>query len=148
MNFIRKLFYWFYRATWIAHKENDGTIKNIYGENAAHLVMKLCLILTLKNIKPKVSWKFGLPSWLRQERICLQCRRPGLDPLDQKISGRREGLSNMQYSFPENSMDRGAWQATVHVATNNSTWGLACCDSWGRKESDTTEWLNWTELSN
>ena len=25
--------------------------------------------------------------------------------------------------------------------------GLACCDSGGRKESDTTERLNWTELS-
>ena len=24
--------------------------------------------------------------------------------------------------------------------------GLACCDSWSRKESDTTEWLNWTEV--
>ena len=24
--------------------------------------------------------------------------------------------------------------------------GLECCDSWGRKESDTTEQLNWTEL--
>ena len=24
--------------------------------------------------------------------------------------------------------------------------GLVCCDSWGCKESDTTEWLNWTEL--
>ena len=24
--------------------------------------------------------------------------------------------------------------------------GLVCCDTWGRKESDTTEWLNWTEL--
>ena len=24
--------------------------------------------------------------------------------------------------------------------------GLACCGSWGRKESDTTEWLNWTDL--
>ena len=24
--------------------------------------------------------------------------------------------------------------------------GLACCDSWGRKESDMTEWLHWTEL--
>ena len=23
--------------------------------------------------------------------------------------------------------------------------GLACCDSWGRRELDTTEWLNWTE---
>ena len=25
--------------------------------------------------------------------------------------------------------------------------GLACCDSWCRKESDTTERLNWTELN-
>ena len=25
--------------------------------------------------------------------------------------------------------------------------GLACCDSWGHKELDTTERLNWTELS-
>jgi len=25
--------------------------------------------------------------------------------------------------------------------------GLVCCDSWGRKESDTTEKLNWTEPS-
>ena len=24
--------------------------------------------------------------------------------------------------------------------------GLACCNSWGCKELDTTEWLNWTEL--
>ena len=24
--------------------------------------------------------------------------------------------------------------------------GLACCNSWARKESDTTEWLDWTEL--
>ena len=25
--------------------------------------------------------------------------------------------------------------------------GLACCNSWGCKESDTTEWLNWTWLN-
>ena len=25
--------------------------------------------------------------------------------------------------------------------------GLVCCDSWGRKESDTTERLNWTEAA-
>ena len=25
--------------------------------------------------------------------------------------------------------------------------GLACCDSWGRKELDMTEWLNWTDWS-
>ena len=26
--------------------------------------------------------------------------------------------------------------------------GLACCSSWGGKESDATEWLNWTEYIN
>ena len=25
--------------------------------------------------------------------------------------------------------------------------GLVCCNSWGRKELDTTEWLKWTELN-
>ena len=25
--------------------------------------------------------------------------------------------------------------------------GLVCCGSWGHKESDMTEWLNWTELN-
>ena len=25
--------------------------------------------------------------------------------------------------------------------------GLACCGSWGCKESEMTEWLNWTELN-
>ena len=25
--------------------------------------------------------------------------------------------------------------------------GLACCNSWGRKESDMTEWLNWNVIS-
>ena len=25
--------------------------------------------------------------------------------------------------------------------------GLVCCDSWGHKELDMTEWLNWTELN-
>ena len=25
--------------------------------------------------------------------------------------------------------------------------GLACCNSWGHKESDMTEWLNWTKLN-
>ena len=26
--------------------------------------------------------------------------------------------------------------------------GLVCCNSWGRKQSDMTEWLNWTEWLN
>ena len=30
-------------------------------------------------------------------------------------------------------------------AVGDGQGGLVCCDSWGRKESDTTEQLNWTE---
>ena len=30
---------------------------------------------------------------------------------------------------------------------HESEWTPGCCDSWGRKESDTTEPLNWTELN-
>ena len=34
-------------------------------------------------------------------------------------------------------LDSGSWWGTG---------GLACCGPWGHKESDTTEWLNWTGL--
>ena len=38
------------------------------------------------------------------------------------------------------------------VWVNSGSWcwtrGLVCCDSWGHKESDTTEQLNWTDAVN
>ena len=34
------------------------------------------------------------------------------------------------------------------VGVGDGQGGLECCDSWGCKESDTTERLNWTELNN
>ena len=49
--------------------------------------------------------------------------------------------------------DRGwdGWMASptrrMWVWVNSGSWWLACCDSWGGKESDTTEQLNWTELN-
>ena len=33
------------------------------------------------------------------------------------------------------------------VGVGDGQGGLACCSSWGRKELDTTEWMNWTEYS-
>ena len=33
-----------------------------------------------------------------------------------------------------------------HPGVGDGQGGLACCDSRGPKESDMTEWLNWTEL--
>ena len=37
-------------------------------------------------------------------------------------------------------------QVINHLGFGDGQGGLAYCDSWGRKESDTTEQLNWTEI--
>ena len=33
------------------------------------------------------------------------------------------------------------------ASSSDGQWGLACCNSWGHKESDTTEWLIWSDLN-
>ena len=40
-----------------------------------------------------------------------------------------------------------AYESEWTLGVGDGPGGLACCDSWGRKESDTTERLNWTELN-
>jgi len=35
----------------------------------------------------------------------------------------------------------------VNSGSGDGQGGLVCCSPWGPKELDTTEWLNWTELS-
>ena len=65
------------------------------------------------------SLLWGLRWW----RICLHCRRCGLDPWVGKIPWRRK------------------WLLTPVFLSGESQ------SSQGRKESNTTEWLNWTELT-
>ena len=58
---------------------------------------------------------------------------------------RRRGRQRMRWlDGITDSMDGGSeWTPGV----GDGQGGLECCDSWGRKESDTTEQLNWTELN-
>ena len=60
----------------------------------------------------------GLPWWLTQWIICLQCRRPGFDPWVGKIPWKRE------------------WQPSIVLGDFHGQRSLA-----GSKESDVTEWL-------
>ena len=56
---------------------------------------------------------------------------------------RRRGQQRMRWlDGITDSMGESEW--TLGVGDGQG--GLACCDSWGCKESDTTEWLNWTEV--
>ena len=55
---------------------------------------------------------------------------------------RRRGRQRMRWlDGITDSMDVSEWTPGV----GDGQGGLACCDSWGCKESDTTEQLNWTE---
>ena len=44
------------------------------------------------------------------------------------------------------SLTQWTWVWVKTPGVGDGQGGLACCDSWGRKESDMTEGLNWTEL--
>ena len=62
-----------------------------------------------------------------------------------EIGGRRRrGRQRMRcLDGITDSMDESEWTPGV----GDGQGGLGCCDSWGHKESDMTERLNWTELS-
>ena len=63
----------------------------------------------------------GLLRWLSAKESTCQCRRQGLDPFVREIP--REWNGNpLQYSCLGNTMDRGAWWATVHGVAKNQTW--------------------------
>ena len=63
---------------------------------------------------------FGLPPWLSGKE---QCRRQEsrVGSLTQESSSGRGNGNSLQYSCPENPMDRGAWWATVHRVAESPT---------------------------
>ena len=67
----------------------------------------------------------------------------------EKIEGRRRrGQQRIRWlDGITNSMDMSLSKLRKLVMDTNflQQGGLVCCSPWGRKESDTTEWLNWTE---
>ena len=69
-----------------------------------------------------VQSMLGLPWWVRWLWISLLCRRHGFNLWIGKIPWEGNGYL-LQYSYLENFMDRGAWQATVHgVAKSWTQW--------------------------
>ena len=70
----------------------------------------------------------------------------GKDPDAGRDWGQEEkGMTEDEMARWHHRPDGHEFEWTVGVGDGQG--GLECCDSWGHKESDTTEQLNWTELN-
>ena len=78
------------------------------------------------------SWRVWFPGGSDGEESAHHARDPGSIPQSGRSLGEGNGYP-LQNSYLENSMDRGAWWATVR--------GVPCYSTQGCKESDITEQL-------
>ena len=102
----------------------------------------------LKEISPEYSLE-GLMLKLKLQNFGQLM--PRTDSLEKtlilgKVEGRRRrGRQRMRWlDGITNLMDMSFKQA---LEVDNGQGGLVCYIPWGRKESDMTEWLNWSELA-
>ena len=100
----------------------------------------------LKETSPECSLE-GLMLKLKLQYFGHLMRR--VDSLEKTLilggigARRRRGRQRMRWLDGITLLDGLEFGWTPGVGDGQG--GLACCDSWGRKESDTTEWLNWTD---
>ena len=112
--------------------------------------------LNCKEIQP-VNSK-GDQSWVFIGRTDVEAETPILNHLMKrpdsfektlmlwKIEGRRKRRQQrMRWLYGITGLNGHEFGWTPGVGDGQG--GLACCGSWGHKESDTTELLNWTECS-
>ena len=114
------------RVPWTARRPNQSILKEISpGYSLKGLMLKLQL---------PILWPPDAKSWLI-----------GKDP----DAGKDQGQEEKRTTEPE----MAGWHHQLHghgfgwtLGVGDGQGGLACCGSWGHKELDMTEWLNWTEL--
>ena len=114
------------RVPWTARRSNQSILKDISSGCSLEGLM-----LTLK-LSTLATWFEELIHWER--------------PWCWKGLGAGEEGDNRRW---DGQMASPTWWAWLWVNSAGWWWtgGLACCDSWCRKESDTTERLKWTKLN-
>ena len=102
------------------------------------------------NPKGNQSWKFIWRTdveaetpilWPPDAQSCLIWKDPGAGK-----DWRREekGTTENEMAGWHHRLNGHEFEWTPGVGDGQG--GLVCCSPWGRKESDMTEWLNWTDL--
>ena len=113
------------RVPWTARRSNQSILKKISPEYSLERLM----------LKVKLRY-FGHLRWRT-------------DPLEKtlmlgKIEGRRRrGRQRMRWLGWHYWLNGHEFEQVLGVGDGQGI--MVCCSPWGRKESDTTEWLNWTK---
>ena len=135
------------------HKES-WTLKNWYFWTVV-LVKTLESPLDCKEIQP-VNPK-GNQSWIFTERTDAEAETPMLWPPDAKnwLNGKdpdagkdwrqeEKGTTEVEMVGWHRWLDGHEFEQAPGVGDGLGS--LVCCSSWGHKESDMTEWLNWIDI--
>ena len=125
---LESLYFWIVvllRVPCTARRSNQSILKEI---NPEHSLEGLMLKLKLPILWPpdEKNWLIGQDSdvgkdWKQEEK----------------------GMTEDEMAGWHHRLDGREFEWTPGVRDGQG--GLACCNSWGHKESDTTEQLNWTE---
>ena len=111
----------------------------------------LCFTMNLKLPKGNQSWVFIGRTDSEAETSILwpphsKSWFTGKDPDAGRHWGQEEkGMTEDEMAGWHHQLDGCEFEWTPGVGDGQG--GQACCDSWGRKELDTTEQMNWTELN-
>ena len=112
-------------------------------------------LLDCKEIQP-VHTK-GNKSWIFIGRTDVEAETPILWPPDAKncLTGKypdigKDWRQEEKWMIKDAMVGRHHWlnghEFEQALAVGNGQGSLACCSPWSCKQSDTTEWLNWTGL--
>ena len=94
-----------------------------------------------------IEWASPVARW---QRICLQCRSCRRHKFDSWLGRSPEGGQGnpLQYSWLQNSMDRGAWRAILHRVTKSQTalkrlvpWVVSCLIRLKFSKDKDTTWV-------
>ena len=110
------------RVPWTARRSNKSILKEISPGR------------TDAEAETPILWLPDAKSWLT-----------GKDPDGGKDWGQEEkGMTKDEMIGWHDRLDGHEFEQVLGVGDGQGS--LACCSSWGCKELDMTEWLNWTEL--